>query len=72
VNLDNAPRTFITSARLATAGQQATLTLSGDMIGGWPEPFGVGWLDLDTIGINIHTDGTTTTAALHSSFELGT
>jgi hypothetical protein len=73
VVLDDAARTFTTSTTLATQGdQQAELSFTGDMEGGWSQPFGVGWLTLDTVGFSLTTDGTNATASLHSSFALGT
>jgi hypothetical protein len=71
VDLDGARRTFVTSTTLATDGQQAEITLTGDMIGGWAQPFGVDWLTLNTIGFVLTGDGTTASAALHSTFPLG-
>jgi hypothetical protein len=71
VDLDGARRTFVTSTTLATDGQEAQLTLTGDMVGGWAQPFGVDWLNLNTIGFVLTGDGTTASAALHSSFPLG-
>jgi len=71
VQLDGALRTFVTSTTLATNGEQASVTLTGDMTGGWPQPFGVDWLTLNTVGIVITADGATVDAALHSSFQLG-
>jgi hypothetical protein len=71
VDLDGARRTFVTSTTLATDGQQAEITLTGDMVGGWVHPFGVDWLTLNTIGFVLTGDGTTASATLHSTFPLG-
>jgi hypothetical protein len=71
VQLDGALRTFVASTTLATNGEQASVTITGDMTGGWPQPFGVDWLTLNTVGIAITADGATVDAALHSSFQLG-
>ena len=70
-DLDGARRTFVTSTTLATDGQQAAITLTGDMMGGWAHPFGVDWLSLNAIGFALTGDGNTASATLHSSFALG-
>lgn len=71
VNIDGAYRTFVTSTMLATDGHQAALTITGNLVGGWSQPFGVDWLNLDTVGLVVNTDGTNASAALNSTFQLG-
>jgi len=72
VSLDGATRTFVTSTKLATDGQQALITITGDLVGGWAHPYGVSWLNLDTVGLVINADGTNASASLTSTFGLGT
>ncbi|MCC5806445.1 MAG: hypothetical protein JJU00_08980 [Opitutales bacterium] len=71
VMLDGAMRWFTSTLALATGGEQNQVTIAGEMHGGWDEPFGLDWLNLDTVGIEIVARSQTASATLHSSFGLG-
>lgn len=56
-NLDGKRRTFVFSRSLATQDSSAAMTMRGEMQGGWKHPYGIKWMNLDQVAIEL-TGGT--------------
>ncbi len=69
-NLDGARRTFVFSRSLATQDSSAAVTLRGEMTGGWKQPYGIKWLDLDRVSIELDAGTEGAGARLASTTEL--
>ena len=70
--LDEEFRSFAVASAIDLTSGSESLTLSGSLESGWQAPFGISWLDLDTVGLTLSAGaGGAFSGALASSFRLG-
>ena len=72
-DLDGKARRFAVSLSLGTEAGQTSAMLSGRMLEEWEQPFGVSWLSLDDVTLELAIgEGEGASAKLGSSFAVGT
>ena len=70
-NLDDQQRIFIFSADLTKKDKSAAVVLKGKLEGEWHQPYGIKWLDLKEVELEMSLGSASAGAAMASSFKLG-
>jgi hypothetical protein len=70
-DLDDQQRTFIFSVDLAKNESGAEVVLKGKLEGEWHQPYGIKWLDLKEVELQLSLDSESMGAEMSSSFVLG-
>ncbi|MGB5666392.1 MAG: hypothetical protein WBM53_06075, partial [Maribacter sp.] len=70
-DLDDQQRIFIFSVNLAKNDSGAEVVLKGKLEGAWRQPYGIKWLDLNEVELELTLGSESMGAAMSSSFVLG-